>query len=72
MRIVLDTNVVVSALIWGGTPYRQWEAIRGQPAVALAAELFEVPQPALVDARIALMPPDSPFSNSVVVAQIYL
>ena len=22
MRIVLDTNVVVSALLWGGTPYR--------------------------------------------------
>lgn len=22
MRVVLDTNVVVSALLWGGTPYR--------------------------------------------------
>lgn len=22
MRIVLDTNVVVSALIWGGTPFK--------------------------------------------------
>ena len=26
MRIVLDTNVVVSALIWGGTPYRLVQA----------------------------------------------
>lgn len=26
MRIVLDTNVVVSALIWGGTPYKFIEA----------------------------------------------
>ena len=26
MRIVLDTNVVVSALIWGGTPYRLIQA----------------------------------------------
>jgi putative PIN family toxin of toxin-antitoxin system len=26
VRVVLDTNVVVSALIWGGTPYRLIEA----------------------------------------------
>jgi uncharacterized protein len=26
MRLVLDTNVVVSALIWGGTPFRLLEA----------------------------------------------
>jgi uncharacterized protein len=26
VRIVLDTNVVVSALIWGGTPYRLIQA----------------------------------------------
>ena len=28
MRIVLDTNVVFSALLWRGTPYRLLEAIR--------------------------------------------
>lgn len=28
MRIVLDTNVVISALLWRGTPYRLLEAIR--------------------------------------------
>ena len=26
MRLVLDTNVVVSALIWGGTPYKLLQA----------------------------------------------
>lgn len=26
MRIVLDTNVVISALLWGGTPYRLIQA----------------------------------------------
>lgn len=28
MRIVLDTNVVMSALLWRGPPYRLLEAIR--------------------------------------------
>jgi putative PIN family toxin of toxin-antitoxin system len=28
VRIVLDTNVVISALLWRGTPYRLLEAIR--------------------------------------------
>lgn len=28
MRIVLDTNVVISALLWRGPPYRLLEAIR--------------------------------------------
>lgn len=31
MRLVLDTNVVLSALLWRGTPYRLLEAIRQQP-----------------------------------------
>ena len=44
MRIVLDTNVVVSALIWGGTPYKLIEAAaRGDvdlcTSPALLAEL---------------------------------
>lgn len=26
MRLVLDTNVIVSALIWGGTPYKLLQA----------------------------------------------
>ena len=30
MRLVLDTNIVLSALLWRGTPYRLLEAIRSQ------------------------------------------
>ena len=35
MRIVLDTNVVMSALLWRGTPYRLLEAIRQRSDVQL-------------------------------------
>lgn len=48
MRVVLDTNVVLSALLWRGTPYRLLEAIRQQQHVqlvssaALVAELADV------------------------------
>lgn len=38
MRLVLDTNVVVSALLWGGMPYRLL-----QQAVDGEAELFTSP-----------------------------
>ena len=30
MRLVLDTNTVLSALLWRGTPYRLLERIRNQ------------------------------------------
>lgn len=48
MRIVLDTNIVLSALLWRGTPYRLFDAIRQQPDVqlyssaTLLAELADV------------------------------
>lgn len=35
MRVILDTNIVVSALIWGGTPYKLL-----QTATAGDIELF--------------------------------
>ncbi len=38
MRVVLDTNVVVSALIWGGTPFRLIQA-----ATAGEIELYTSP-----------------------------
>lgn len=38
MRVVLDTNVVVSALLWGGTPYRLL-----QSATAGDIELYTSP-----------------------------
>ena len=43
MRIVLDTNVVLSALLWRGTPYRLLDAIRSRGE----ARLFT--SPALLD-----------------------
>ena len=43
MRIVLDTNVTLSALLWCGTPYRLLEAIRQRSE----ARLFS--SPALLD-----------------------
>ncbi len=35
VRIVLDTNVVLSALLWHGTPYRLLEVARRREQVAL-------------------------------------
>lgn len=43
MRIVLDTNVVLSALLWRGTPYRLLDALRSRGE----ARLFT--SPALLD-----------------------
>lgn len=48
MRIVLDTNVVLSALLWRGKPYQLLQTIRQRPDVqlyssaALLAELADV------------------------------
>jgi predicted nucleic acid-binding protein len=48
VRIVLDTNIAVSALLWRGTPYRLFEIIRPTDDVqlvgseALLAELAEL------------------------------
>ena len=41
MRVVLDTNVVVSALVWGGVPYKLIEA-------ASAGEIELITSPALL------------------------
>jgi uncharacterized protein len=35
VRIVLDTNVVMSALLWRGRPYRLLDAIRQRPRLQL-------------------------------------
>jgi uncharacterized protein len=37
VRIVLDTNVALSALLWRGTPYRLFEAIRQRGDVQLVS-----------------------------------
>ncbi len=61
MRIVLDTNVALSALLWRGTPYRLLQAIRRQEHVqlfasaALLAELGEVLTRPVLAKRLALI-----------------
>jgi len=59
VRIVLDTNVVLSALLWRGTPYRLLQTIRQHEQIfastALLVELGEIlirPVPAR---RLALL-----------------
>jgi hypothetical protein len=42
VRVVLDTNVVVSALVWGGTPYKLLQA-------AANGDIELVTSPALID-----------------------
>mgnify|MGYP005842370595 CR=1 FL=1 len=58
MRAVLDTNVVVSALLWGGTPFRLFElASDGQlllyTSPTLLAELHDVLARAHLARRLA-------------------
>jgi hypothetical protein len=61
MRIVLDTNVVLSALLWRGTPHHLREAIRMQPSTqlftsaVLLAELAEVLNRPMAAKRLALI-----------------
>jgi uncharacterized protein len=49
VRIVLDTNVVVSALLWRGTPYRLLDAIRQRDEVRLFTS------PALLDELVDVL-----------------
>jgi len=61
MRIVLDTNVTVSALLWRGTPYRLVETIRRPPqhhlftSAALLEELGDVLTRNFAAKRLALL-----------------
>jgi putative PIN family toxin of toxin-antitoxin system len=61
MRIVLDTNVVLSALLWRGTPYRLFETtVRSRniqlfTSLVLLDELTEVLGRALPTRRLALI-----------------
>lgn len=58
MRVVLDTNVVVSALLWGGTPERLIRAADGEDLViftseALIAELASILERAKFATKLA-------------------
>ncbi len=61
MRIVLDTNVVLSALLWRGTPYHLLAAIAQRSSVqlysstALLEELADVLTRASASKRLALI-----------------
>ena len=61
MRIVLDTNVVLSALLWRGKPYQLLEALSQRPDVylfsspALLEELADVLARPLATKRFALI-----------------
>jgi putative PIN family toxin of toxin-antitoxin system len=61
MRIVLDTNVVMSALLWRGTPYRLLEAIQQRPSfqlfssTALLEELTDILTRPSATKRLALI-----------------
>ena len=48
MRLVLDTNVVVSALLWRGTPFRLLSALRTATDVRLFASAALIEELAVV------------------------
>ena len=53
VRIVLDTNVVLSALLWRGTPYRLFEVLRQREVAGLFASRRTAPQLAAARAGAA-------------------
>ncbi len=61
MRLVLDTNVVISALLWRGTPYRLLEAIRRRDRLQLYSsfvlleELTDVITQSALSKRLAVI-----------------
>ena len=61
MRLVLDTNVVFSGLLWQGPPYRVLEMVRRQPnlllfsSAALLDELADVLTRPAATKRLALI-----------------
>jgi putative PIN family toxin of toxin-antitoxin system len=54
VRLVLDTNVVISALLWRGTPYRLLETIRRQESLQLYSSSALLEELADVSSRPAL------------------
>ena len=55
MRIVLDTNVVLSALLWRGTPYQLLAAIRSRDDIHLFSSMALIEE--LLDVLTRLLPP---------------
>ena len=63
MRIVLDTNVVLSALLWRGTPYQLLEAIRNRSEIRLFTS------PALLDELAGVLTRSSPTKRLAVIGK---
>lgn len=61
MRLILNTNVVLSALLWRGTPYRLLSAIAQQPRIqlfsstALLEELADVLSRSAISKQLSLI-----------------
>jgi len=77
VRVVLDTNVVASALLWGGTPERLIEAagdgsLQLFTSAALIAELAAILQRAKFAAKLAqlALSPDEVVAHYRLVAEI--
>jgi predicted nucleic acid-binding protein len=59
MRAVLDTNVVVSALIWGGTPFARFKAATdGDLLLTTSSAMLEVIDPPPLPAPVSRDPDD--------------
>jgi len=63
VRIVLDTNVVLSALLWRGTPYQLLEAIRNRSETRLFTS------PALLDELAGVLTRSSPTKRLAVIGK---
>ena len=63
MRIVLDTNVVLSALLWRGTPYQLLEAIRNHSEPRLFTS------PALLDELAGVLTRSTPTKRLAVIGK---
>ncbi len=78
MRVVLDTNTVVSALLWRGTAYTLLVAVRDRPEVrmysseALLSELRDVLRRPFVLARLTAIAAtaDEVFSDYLAIVQV--
>jgi len=59
VRIVLDTNVALSALLWRGTPWRLLQALQLFTSAALLSELADVMTRPVPAKRLALFGRDA-------------
>lgn len=64
MRILLDTNIVVSALLWQGVPHHLLAAIQRQPGVQLFSSS------ALLEELAEVLVPGDPDDDQVIAAAV--